>query len=156
MTLNIIPDFILFCNGLPLAVIECTSPYITNPIDSGIDQLSRYANRRNTQDNEGAENLFHYNQFMVSTHRDKARVGTITSRIEHFLEWKDPYPLKKTDLGDSSTSQDILIAGMFEKTNILDLIQNFTVFEPLDGRTINKIARYPPFRAVHTSMERIN
>ena len=153
---NIIPDIILFVNGLPLAVIECKSPYITNPMESGIDQLMRYANRRNTQDNEGAEKLFHYNQFMVSTHRDKARVGTITSRIEHFLEWKDTgYPLKKTDLGDSSTSQDILIAGMFEKTNFLDLIQNFTVFEPMDGRTIKKIARYQQFRAVHKSIERI-
>jgi hypothetical protein len=30
---------------------------------------------------------------MVSTHRDKATVGTITSRMEHYLEWKDPYPL---------------------------------------------------------------
>ena len=152
---NIIPDIILFVNGLPLAVIECKSPYITNPMESGIDQLMRYANRRNTQDNEGAEKLFHYNQFMVSTHRDKARVGTITSRIEHFLEWKDPYPLKKTDLGGSSTSQDILIVGMFEKTNFLDLIQNFTVFEPMDGRTIKKIARYQQFRAVHKSIERI-
>ena len=28
---NIIPDIILFVNGLSLGVIECKSPYITNP-----------------------------------------------------------------------------------------------------------------------------
>jgi type I restriction enzyme, R subunit len=152
---NIIPDIILFVNGLPLAVIECKSPYITNPMESGIDQLMRYANRRNKQDNEGAEKLFHYNQLMVSTHRDKARVGTITSRMEHFLEWKDPYPLEVDEVGDNPQSQDVLIAGMFDRTNFLDLIQNFTVFEPVDGRTVKKIARYQQFRAVHKSIERI-
>ena len=36
---NIIPDIILFVNGLPLAVIECKSPYITNPWTAGIDSV---------------------------------------------------------------------------------------------------------------------
>ena len=43
---NIIPDVMCFVNGMPLAVIECKSPYITNPMEAGIDQLLRYANRR--------------------------------------------------------------------------------------------------------------
>ena len=90
---NIIPDIVLFVNGLPLAVIECKSPYITNPMEAGIDQLLRYANRRQPHEDEGAERLFWYNQIMVSTHRDRARVGTLSSRMEHYLEWKDPYPL---------------------------------------------------------------
>ena len=152
---NIIPDIILFVNGLPLAVIECKSPYITNPMESGIDQLLRYANRRQSSEDEGAEKLFYYNQMMVSTHRDKARVGTISSRIEHFLEWKDPYPLKKSDINDNPHSQEILIAGLFDRKNFLDLIQNFTVYEPTDGKVIKKIARYQQFRAVHKTIERI-
>lgn len=43
---------------------------------------------------EANQNLWHiwYNQLMVSTHRDKAAVGTISSKVEHYLEWKDPYP----------------------------------------------------------------
>ena len=152
---NIIPDIVLFVNGLPLAIIECKSPYITNPMEAGIDQLMRYANRRNPQDDEGAEKLFYYNQLMVSTHRDKARVGTITSRMEHYLEWKDPYPMMVKDIAEEPNSQEVLIAGMFDKNNFLDLIQNFTVFEPVDGKTIKKIARYQQFRAVHKSIERI-
>ena len=96
----------LFVNGLPLAVIECKSPYVTNPMEAGIQQLLRYANRRNPQNDEGAERLFHYNQMMVSTHRDRARVGTITSRMEHYLEWKDPYPIKQSDVGENPNSQE--------------------------------------------------
>ena len=80
---KIIPDILCFVNGLPLAVIECKSPYITNPMEAGIDQLLRYANRRTPEHDEGAEKLFHYNLMMVSTHRDKARVGTITAGMEH-------------------------------------------------------------------------
>lgn len=152
---NIIPDIILFVNGLPLAVIECKSPYITNPMEAGIDQLMRYANRRNSSDEEGAEKLFHYNLMMVSTHRDKARVGTITSRMEHFLEWKDPYPLTVEQVGVAEESQDVLIAGLFSKTNFLDIMQNFIVFEPMDGRINKKMTRYPQFRAVHKTIERI-
>ena len=152
---NIIPDIVLFVNGLPLAVIECKSPYTTNPMAAGIDQLLRYANRRNASDEEGAEKLFHYNLMMVSTHRSKARVGTITSRKEHFLEWKDPYPLSVEQVDAAEGSQDILIAGLFSKTNFLDILQNFTVFEPVDGRTIKKMPRYQQFRAVHKTIERI-
>ena len=152
---NIVPDILCFVNGLPLAVIECKSPYITNPMEAGIDQLLRYANRRTSEHNEGAEKLFHYNSMMVSTHRDKARVGTITSLMEHYLEWKDPYPRTIEEVGSAEGSQDVLLAGLFSKTNFLDILQNFTVFEPVDGRIIKKIPRYQQFRAVHKTIERL-
>ena len=152
---NIIPDILLFVNGLPLVVIECKSPYITNPMESGIDQLMRYANRRAPHDDEGAEKLFRYNQMMISTCRDSARVGTISSRMEHYLEWKDPYPLTPKDISEKPNSQEVLIAGILSKQNFLDMIRNFTVFEPVDGKTIKKIARYQQFRAVHKTIERI-
>ena len=152
---NIIPDILCFVNGLPLAVIECKSPYITNPIEAGIEQLLHYANRRAPAQDEGAEKLFHYNSMMVSTHRDKARVGTITSRMEHYLEWKAPYPLTVDQVGADEASQEVLLAGLFSKTNFLDILQNFTIFEPVDGRIIKKMPRYQQFRAVHKTIERI-
>ena len=152
---NIIPDIVCFVNGLPLAVIECKSPYITNPMAAGIGQLLRYANRRNPSDEEGAEKLFHYNLMMVSAHKDKARVGTISSRMEHYLEWKDPYPLTVEEVGERQESQNVLLAGLFSKANFLDILQNFTVFEPVDGRIVKKIPRYQQFRAVHKTIERI-
>ncbi|MDB4230041.1 type I restriction endonuclease subunit R [Paracoccaceae bacterium] len=180
---NIIPDVLCFINGLPLAVIECKSPFITNPMEAGINQLLRYSNRRSPENAEGAERLFHYNLMMVSTHRDKARVGTITSRMEHYLEWKDPYPsslLKdgkelflramvegldyprgatiapyEPELIFEPTAQEIMLYGLFDRANFLDILQNFTVFEPVDGRIIKKIPRYQQFRAVHKTIERL-
>ncbi len=149
---NIIPDILCFVNGLPLAIIEAKSPYITNPMESGITQLRRYANRRTPHEDEGAEKLFWYNQLMVSTHRDKAAVGTISSKVEHYLEWKDAYPF---DTQSFAHSQEVLLAGLFSHANFLDVIQNFTLFEAIDGKVIKKIPRYQQFRAVHKTIERL-
>lgn len=38
----IAPDIVLFVNGIPLVVVECKSPKITNPMEEGINQLLRY------------------------------------------------------------------------------------------------------------------
>ena len=152
---NIIPDLLMFVNGLPLAVLEAKSPYTTSPIESGINQLLRYANLRYPIDNEGAERLFHYNQMMVSTCFNKAHVGTISSKMEHYLEWKDPYPLKKEDVAENPSSQEILIAGVFSHKNFLDLIQNFIIFEPVDGKVIKKLARYQQYRGVNKTIQRL-
>ncbi len=75
--------------------------------------------------------------------------------MEHYLEWKDPYPLTVEQVSATAESQDVLIAGFFSKTNFLDVMQNFTVFEPVDGRIIKKIPRYQQFRAVHKTIERL-
>ena len=49
----------------------------------------------------------------------------------------------------------MLIAGLFNRKNFLDLIQNFTVFETVDGRTVKKLARYQQYRAVHKTIHRL-
>jgi len=92
---------------------------------------------------------------MIYTHGDKALMGTITSQIDQFLEWKDPCPIKKEDVGENSRSQEVLISGLLNKENLLDILQNFTVFEPSGGRLLKKIARYQQFRAVHKTITRI-
>ncbi|MGR5412853.1 type I restriction endonuclease subunit R [Vibrio astriarenae] len=104
---NIIPDIVCFVNGLPLAVIECKSPYISDPMSNGINQLRRYANLRHPEDHEGAEKLFWYNQLMVSTCRDKAKVGTISSSSQHYGEWKDAYPYTEQQLMAQSLQDNL-------------------------------------------------
>lgn len=105
---SIIPDIVCFVNGLPLAVIECKSPYIASPISEGINQLRRYANLRHSQDNEGAQKLFWYNQLMVSTCRDQAKVGTISSTSQYYGEWKDAYPFTDKQLSKQALANNII------------------------------------------------
>ncbi|PGT36879.1 DEAD/DEAH box helicase [Bacillus anthracis] len=146
---NIRPDLIIFINGLPLVIVECKSPMLSpdEQIGEGVRQLHRYQSTH--------EQLFHYNQFMIVTSNDRAKVGTIGAKAQHYGEWKDPYPRTVAELGVSPTPQDILTAGMLTKENLLDLIRNFIVYEPVDGRTIKKLARYQQFRAVNKAIDRI-
>ncbi|OUB69893.1 type I restriction endonuclease subunit R [Bacillus thuringiensis] len=146
---NIRPDVIIFINGLPLVIVECKSPMLPpdEQIGEGVRQLHRYQNTH--------EQLFHYNQFMIVTSNDRAKVGTIGGKAQHYGEWKDPYPKTVAELGVSPTPQDILTAGMLTKENLLDLIRNFIIYEPVEGRTIKKLARYQQFRAVNKAIDRI-
>ena len=43
---HIIPDIVLFLNGLPVVVIECRSPRVKDAIPEAIDQLLRYSEQR--------------------------------------------------------------------------------------------------------------
>src|ERR1019366_6311766 len=56
---HIIPDIVLFLNGLPVVVIECKSPKATDPIPEAIDQLLRYSEQRGAK-GEGSAPLFYF------------------------------------------------------------------------------------------------
>jgi type I restriction enzyme R subunit len=43
---HILPDVVLFLNGLPVVVIECKSPKIKEPMAEAIDQMLRYSEQR--------------------------------------------------------------------------------------------------------------
>jgi type I restriction enzyme R subunit len=148
---HVIPDIVLFVNGLPLVVIECKSPSIADPMGEAVIQLLRYQNRRGEMQ-EGNPRLFWFNQMVVATTRQTARYSTISGEFEHFTEWKDPFPFALSDIepdGGSVSSQDILTQGMLHPCNLLDIIQSFTIYMENDkGRLIKVIPRYQQYRAV--------
>lgn len=156
---HIIPDLVLFLNGLPVVVIECKSPKVKEPIPEAIDQLLRYSEQRGAR-GEGSPNLFYYNQFIVVTCRQEAKFGTITTHNEkRFYRWSDPYPRTLNDLDHGSSSpndQQRLVAGMLDRDNLLDLIRTFTLFGTNDkGEMIKLVARYQQFRAVKLAVKRL-
>lgn len=160
----IVPDIILFVNGIPLVVIECKSPALTNPVEEGITQLLRYSGQipasELQEENEAAAELFYFNQLLISTCFFQARFATVGASYEHFYEWKDPYPLSEDELArqlhtEQPTSQQILIQGMLLPHHLLDLLYNFTLFSQSAGKTIKLVARYHQFRAVQKAIRRL-
>ncbi len=155
---HIIPDIVLFVNGIPLVVVECKSPKNTEPMEEAIDQLLRYSNNRpEASENEGNERLFYYNQFMIGTYRQVARFSTISGGYDHYLEWKDPYPYRFSDInpdGKTPNSQQLLVQGMLHPDNLLDFVENFTVSKENDkGQIVKIVGRYQQFRAVQKIFE---
>lgn len=160
----ITPDLVLFVNGIPLVVVECKAAGPDDAMAEAIRQLRRYANQRpEVEANEGNEQLFWTNQFVVATTFDEARVGTFTSGPEHFLEWKDTAPVPKEqvaqELGKSVehlSGQELLVAGMLRPAHLLDLVRHFCVFDTSDsGVVVKKVARYQQFRSVHRAIARL-
>lgn len=156
---HIIPDMVLFINGLPVVVVEAKSSKVKEPIQEAIDQLMRYSEQRGDT-GEGNKELFYYNQILVTTCRTEAKFGTITTRIEkHFYRWTDPYPKTLNDLAHGQSSpndQQRLVAGMLDRRNLLDIIRVFTVFATNDkGQKIKIVGRYQQFRAVKIATQRL-
>ena len=117
---HIIPDIVLFINGLPVVVIEAKSSKVKEPIPDAIDQLLRYSEQRGDT-GEGNKSLFFYNQFIITTCRTEAKFGTITTGIEkYFFRWTDPYPKSVNELehGQSSPNDQVrMVAGMSSATD---------------------------------------
>lgn len=155
------PDIVLFLNGLPIGVIECKSTKVEEPIDDAIDQMLRYANLRNTEEIEGNQKLFFYNQIMIATCRNEARFGSITCKSKkHYYPWYDPYPFTidqiPSSLKTAPHNQNRLIYGMLSKKNLLEIIQSFIVFATdNEGRKIKLVSRWQQYRAVQEVINRL-
>jgi type I restriction enzyme R subunit len=162
---HIVPDIVLFLNGLPIVVIECKSPRVQEPIAEAIEQLLRYSEQRGAS-GEGNPTMFFYNQFVVATCREQSKFGTITTHTErHFYRWSDPWPYTLDDVAKqtgqqgavgSPSDQARLVAGMCTRRNLLSLVESFTLFTTGEsGQTHKVVGRYQQFRAAHKVLERL-
>lgn len=157
----IIPDIVLFVNGIPLAVVECKKggPTCANPMEEAFRQLQRYMNRREDTAahglKEGEPRLFHSNLFLIRCSGAEADYGTITSGEEHFYPWKTMWPLNDSE-AEGPSQQERLIAGMLNKPNLLKLLRTCSVFMDIDaGPRIKVVGRYQQFRAAGRIIDRL-
>lgn len=161
---HVIPDLVLFVNGIPLVVVECKGRSVPEGISQAVDQLRRYHDQRFLEgevgEHEGAPALFATSQFLVASNFDEARVGTIGARFAHYLSWKTVAPMREAevaiDLGVADLSaQQRLIAGMLTRVNLLDIVRHYTLFMNVGGQAIKLVCRYQQFRGVTRAVERL-
>jgi len=157
----IIPDIVLFVNGIPLAVVECKlgSHTCANPMHEAFVQLQRYRNAREATREiglkEGEPRLFHNNLLLIRSSGAEADYGTITSGEEHFYAWKTLWPEDDEGLGKKNPQQR-LIQGMLSRDNLLRILRTCSVFMDTDsGKRIKVVARYQQFRAAGKIIERL-
>jgi len=150
---GIIPDIVLFLNGLPVVVVEAKDFDVAQPLSDAYLQITRYANTR--QDDygikEGEERLFHYNLFCIITHGSKARVGTISADFDFYNKWVDIFPeeYKTIPFPPDEERQEVMIRGMLNKEILVDILKHFTLFmEIKKGVEVKIVSRYNQYRAV--------
>jgi len=127
------PDVVLFVNGLPLAVIELKNPLdLDTDIWEAFNQLVTYK--------EHITRLFFYNVALAIADGADTRAGSLTADRERFLKWRSADGEKLDPYGSFGHAQT-LIEGLFNKRNLLDVIQYFTIF--VSGK--NKIKMFPGY-----------
>lgn len=135
-----IPDGIVFINGLPLVVFEFKSAIKTNTtIFNAYEQLTvRYA--------RDIPELFKYNAFIVISDGVNNKYGTLFTEYEFFYSWKKINREDNEYEGiDSALS---LVKGMFNKSRLLKIINDFIYFPDNTNSDKKIICRYPQYYAV--------
>ena len=161
----IIPDIVLFVNGIPLVVVEAKigDPNTANPLHAAFEQLLRYRNARPETAaaglREGEPRLFYSNLLLIRTCGEKAEFGTITSGHEHFSAWKDIWPEHRRSYPPPlgvEREQEQMIQGMLAPDTLLDVLRTCTVFMDTDaGRRVKVVCRYQQYRAARRIVERL-
>nr|WP_298249666.1 type I restriction endonuclease subunit R [uncultured Halomonas sp.] len=161
---HVIPDLVLFVNGIPLVVVECKSRTVPEGLSEAVDQLRRYHDQRFLEnevgEHEGAPALFATCQLLVASNFDEARVGTVGARFAHYLSWKTVAPMREAEVAidldvAELSAQQRLIAGTLSQANLLDIARHYTLFMNIGGQEIKLVCRYQQYRGVTRAMERL-
>lgn len=153
------PDLIIFVNGIPLVVIELKSATDENVgIENAYNQIQTYKH--------DIPSLFNYNAFCVLSDGINAKVGTITSNEERYMNWRSIDGVKVESL--DVPQYEVMLRGMLLQERLLDIVENFLLFQESkesdndaegnkigDKKTIIKIlAGYHQYFAVKKAVEK--
>ena len=134
-------DIVGFVNGLPLLFIECKN----------IHKNLKAAFERNFSDyRDTVPHLFHHNAMVMFGNGEQAKIGSITSRWEHFHEWK-----RLAEETPGAVDMETLLKGVCDKRNFLDLAENFILFDESAGEPKKIIARNHQFLGVNRAINSV-
>ncbi|WP_248959358.1 type I restriction endonuclease subunit R [Sphaerisporangium perillae] len=155
----VVLDLVLFVNGIPLVVVECKRPG-NDATAQAVKQLRRYAECPPFSPGQGVPKLFTTVQLTVAASGEDARLGTFTAEAEHYVPWRDPFPLSKEELADqvggTVRGQEILAGVVLHPRRLLDIAHNYVTFLPTkDGITVKAAPRYQQYRAVEKSVRNL-
>jgi type I restriction enzyme R subunit len=134
------PDLIGFINGLPLVFIELKALHVSAK-DAYDHNLSDYK--------DTIPHLFWYNALTILSNGTESRIGTISSAWEHFVEW----PKIGSEEESRTVSLETMIRGTCEKTRLLDIIENFTLFTDAFGSPTKILAKNHQFLGVNNAIK---
>jgi type I restriction enzyme R subunit len=113
-------DIVGFVNGLPLLFMELKN----------VSKNVRMAYEQNFKDYlDTVPNLFYYNAFVVLANGIDAKIGTLGSPYKFFHEWK-----RLAEEQPGAVDMETLLKGICDKTNFMDLLENFIVFDDSAGK----------------------
>jgi type I restriction enzyme R subunit len=142
----IIPDILLYVNGIPLVDIECK-----RPDDFGVSWFDAYKQIKDYEEN--APELYKYVQIGIAAEQTAKYFPSVPWQKEvKIYEWNEEI---KEHIFFENDSLCRTIYGMLTKQRLLDLIRNFTFFREERGEATKVITRYMQIRAGNRIVERV-
>ncbi|WP_025769453.1 type I restriction endonuclease subunit R [Thioalkalivibrio sp. HK1] len=141
------PDIVVFLNGLPVAVIELKNPVgETSSLDSAFRQIQTYKNQ--------IPSLFRTNCLLVVSDGLSARIGSLTADWERFMPWRSVTGEVDDFTPRGGIELETLLRGAFEKSHLLSLIRDFTVFTDKGDGLSKIVAGYHQFFGARKAFRR--
>lgn len=139
------PDLIGYVNGLPLVFVELKRFEVH--VDSAYKQ--NYADYLDT-----IPHLFHWNALVVISNGHDAQYGSITATKEHFYRWKR---LDEDDAepGPAQPLLPLLLQGMLDQRRLLDIMENFVLFDATEDGVQKIVARNHQYLGVNRVIARL-
>lgn len=132
-------DLVVFVNGVPLVFMEFKRH----------DKDVRNAYNDNYTDcQDTIPQIFYFNAFIILSNGLESRVGTLGSPYEFFNEWKR---LHESDSG--SVSLETMLRGICNRETLLDLFQNFILFDHFNTPAAKIMARNHQYLGVNEALE---
>ena len=142
-----IPDVIIFVNGLPVVVFELKS---ATKQDTTIEDAYKQLTIRYRRD---IPSLFKYTAFIVVSDGVNSKFGTLYTPYEFFYAWRKVNAKDKAC--DGINSLKTMIAGMFRKDRLIDVVHNFVYFPDTSKDEKKFICRYPQYFAARSLFQNI-
>ena len=144
----VIPDLVLFVNGIPLVVMEAKSPTLENEWRyRAVRQLRRYQEAGPEWHGSGAPELFHYNLLCVAHCGAAAAYAALGAPENAYFEWKSVLPYSADEVrqrfGVEPQGQAQLIVGLLTPSTLLDILRDYVVYEPERGTAGEEAASLP-------------
>lgn len=131
-------DIIGFVNGLPLLFVECKA----------VHKDIRHAYEQNLSDyKDTVPRLFHHNAFIVLTNGHAAKIGSLSSKFEHFNDWK-----RLEEDAPGVVDLETMLKGVCTKANFIDLLENFILFDDGGERLVKIMARNHQYLGVNRAI----
>lgn len=135
-------DVLIFINGLPLVVMELKS--CSRDQTSSSDAYLQLENYKKV-----IPSLFNYNAFCIISDMIETKAGTITADENRYSKWKTVDGKTINDNPDFT----VLLRGMLDKHRLLDIIQNFILFQKEEKGDVKILAAYHQYYAVRKALE---
>jgi type I restriction enzyme, R subunit len=135
------PDALGFVNGIPLLLIEWKDA--TKPVQEAYDD-----NLRDYRDT--IPRLFDFNGFVILSNGLEAVMGPSHAPFDDFAAWK-----RLEEGGPESVALETMLRAACEPTPLLDVIENFLLFDDARGGLRKRVAKYHQVLGVNRAIEAV-